>query len=144
MSKIRLQATITAVYEVDTDDYDNDDIGSIIEQENAFAKDEDFHGWILTAIQNITSLKITRMPDNPKNPDELRSILRSIQKKCDFKKYEVEKKFADGNNPVKVGDVLVDQCRSIKVEQIGYFYPGLGWSQSILACEYSGPGFIYR
>lgn len=56
------------------------------------------------------------------NKDQLDYELIKIKKEYEQKIIEVKKKFADSNNPYKVGYIIQDHIGKGKIERIGYHF----------------------
>lgn len=65
--------------------------------------------------------------------EDLAKEISELQQQHEKDKYALHKKYAFANNPYKVGDIVTDHYKTVKIERIG-IYVGLGET----CCKYTG------
>ena len=54
--------------------------------------------------------------------DELKAELKSLNLQFDREQKTIMKRYADANNPYKIGDVVEDYIGKLRVARIGYYF----------------------
>jgi hypothetical protein len=67
--------------------------------------------------------------------EEYKSKVIEINNDCELKLKSLAKEYALSNNPYKIGDVVADNSKTIKIEKIQFTLGGL---QSTPECVYTG------
>lgn len=63
------------------------------------------------------------------NKEEYLKAKKALEEECEIKKKYLARKFACSNNPVKIGDIITDRYKTIRVEKflccrnLGYTFP---------------------
>lgn len=67
--------------------------------------------------------------------EEYNIELQQLKKDYRTKEGLLNRKYADENNPVQIGDIVIDRHQRVRVERIGYYLGG----NSSPGCIYYGP-----
>ena len=54
--------------------------------------------------------------------DELKAELKSLNQQFDREQKTIMKRFADANNPYKIGDVVEDYIGKLRIVRISYYF----------------------
>lgn len=63
------------------------------------------------------------------NKEDYLKAMKVLEEECEIKKKHLARKFVCSNNPVKIGDIITDHYKTIRVEQFlcgrnfGYTFP---------------------
>ncbi len=56
------------------------------------------------------------------NKEEYLKAKKALEEECEIKKKHLAREFAFSNNPVKIGDIITDHYKTIRVEKLLYGY----------------------
>lgn len=56
------------------------------------------------------------------NKEEYLKTKKALEEECEIKKKHLAREFAYSNNPVKIGDIITDHCKTIRVEKFLWGY----------------------
>ena len=54
------------------------------------------------------------------NKEEYLKAKKALEEECEINKKHLARKFAYSNNPVKIGDIITDHYKTIRVEKLVY------------------------
>ena len=69
------------------------------------------------------------------NKEEYLKAKKALEEECEIKKKHLAREFAYSNNPVKIGDIITDNCTTIRVEK---FVCGRNWGYTLPCMFYYG------